>query len=373
VRRFVPLILLTVILGAYLGYRRYLAGRPFAWSGTVEARNITVGSRVGGRVLKVDATEGATVAANAPLVELEPGDLPAQRAYAQAQLEQAKAALDKLVAGSRPEEIAAAKARAAQADAAFAQTRNGSRAEEIAAADARLAMMQAGVDKAQLDFDRAHKLLASRAIPQSEGDLADTALRTAIAQRDAQKKVTEETHAGARVEEKAQAAARAAEAGASAKLVEAGARSEDIRAATATVAAAKARVEQLDVALAELTIRAPVGAHVEALDLRPGDILGPNAPAATLLEEGQLYVRIYVPETELGHISVGDSVPITVDSFDRSFTGKVEHIDTVGQFSPRNLQTADQRADQVFAVRVGLVEGTDVLKAGMSAEIQVPK
>jgi HlyD family secretion protein len=120
-------------------------------------------------------------------------------------------------------------------------------------------------------------------------------------------------------------------------------------------------------------IRAPSAARVEALDLRPGDILAPNAPAAALLEEGQLYVRIYVPETEIGHIKVGDSVPITVDSFGaREFPGKVEHIDEKGEYSPRNLQTADERADQVFAARIGLV-GNPELRAGMAATIHVPK
>ena len=79
-----------------------------------------------------------------------------------------------------------------------------------------------------------------------------------------------------------------------------------------------------------------------------------------------------MPETEIGRIKVGDTVPITVDSFgSRSFEGKVEHIDEKGQYSPRNLQTADERADQVFATRVGLREGKDVLRAGMAAFIQV--
>ena len=184
----------------------------------------------------------------------------------------------------------------------------------------------------------------------------------------------EQTRAGARVEEKDQAAARAAEADAAAKLVLAGARVEDLRAAQAQVEAAKARVDQLDVMLAELTIKAPAAARVESLELRPGDILAPNAPAATVLEDDQLYVRIYVPETQIGHVREGMEVPITVDSFgDREFKGKVEHVDARGQYSPRNLQTADERADEVFAVRVGLVDNKGELRAGMAATIHVPK
>ena len=93
-----------------------------------------------------------------------------------------------------------------------------------------------------------------------------------------------------------------------------------------------------------------------------------------LLEEKQLYVRIYVPETLLGHLKLGQTVPISVDSFaDRSFQGVVEHINQVGEYSPRNLQTADERADQVFATRVGLRNGFEQLRAGMAAFIRVPK
>jgi HlyD family secretion protein len=126
--------------------------------------------------------------------------------------------------------------------------------------------------------------------------------------------------------------------------------------------------------IGELTIRAPVAARVESLDLRPGDILQPNATAATLIEADQLYVRIYVPETQLGFIHINQEVPVSVDSFPgKSFRGKVQHLNNVGEFSPRNLQTADERADQVFAARVALVDGRELLKAGMAAFIKVPK
>ena len=373
-KRLLPLIVLVVIAATYFGYKRYLAHKPYEWAGTVEARTVTVGSRTGGRIAKIRVQEGDHVTAGQPLIELEPGDLTAQRAMADAQLQQMQAAYDKLKKGARPEEIAQANARSAQANAALAETRHGSRAEEIATGQARVAQFKAAFDKAALDADRSRRLLASGAIAKAEADASETALASARAELDAQQRGLDELNAGARVEVKQQAAARAQEADAAARLVLAGARVEDLQAGEAQVAAAKAHVEQLDVMIGELVIRAPNPARVEALDLRPGDILSPNAPAATLLEDGQLYIRIYVPETEIGHIKVGDTVPISVDSFaSRTFEGKVEHIDEKGQYSPRNLQTADERADQVFAARIGLVEGKDQLRAGMSALIHVPK
>jgi HlyD family secretion protein len=373
-RRIVPLVVAVIVLAGYLGYRAWSAGRPFEWSGTVEAREISVGSRTGGRVKEVLLKEGDHAEAGQPLVILEPGDLDAQKLMAQAQLDEAQASLDKLKAGARPEEIDEAKARAQTAQSALVEAEHGSRAEEIAGAKAHLAAAQVTLDKAQLDDDRSRKLLAEGAVPQSEVDNADATLRGAVAQRDALSQAMDELVNGVRREEIAQAATRSAEARASEKLVLAGSRVEDIRIAQAQVEAARGHLDQILVMIGELQVRAPRAARVETLDLRPGDILAPNATAAVLLEDDQLYVRIYVPETQIGYARIGSSVPVYVDSFpDQAFAGVIEHIDVQGEYSPRNLQTADERANQVFATRVGLKDGIGTLRAGMSASIRVPR
>jgi multidrug resistance efflux pump len=358
----------------YGGYRVYLERKPYEWSGTVEARTISVGSRAGGRVKEVLVREGDQVQAGQPLITLEPGDYPAQLMQAQAQLVQWQANLEKLQQGARPEELAEARARALTAKAALDQAVAGSRPEEVAASEARLAVQEVAVEKAKLDADRIHALDQSGATARVDVDNADMDLKGAIALRDALRHQLDELKNGSRRTEVAQAQARSMEQSASARLVAAGSRTEDLKAAQAEVDGAQGRVDQMQVMLTELTVRAPLPARVEALDLRPGDILAPNATAAVLLEEKQLFVRIYVPETLLGHVKVGQTVPVSVDSFpDQRFQGVVEHINGVGEYSPRNLQTADERADQVFATRVGLRTGFEQLRAGMAAFIQVPK
>ena len=374
VKRFIPLIVLALAVTGYLGYRAWLGTRPYEWSGTVEARTISIGSRAGGRVKEVLVHEGDRVTAGQPIVILEPGDLDAQKLMAQGALDQAKATLEKLVKGARPEELDQARARAQTASAALEETKVGARSEQIAGANARLVAAQVSLDKAQLDANRVHKLFDAQAVSQAEVDNADSALNGAVAQRDAARQVLDELKNGSRREEIQQAVARAQEAQASAKLVQAGSRVEDIKAADGQVKAAQGKLDSIQILLDELTVRAPRPSRIESLDLRPGDILAPNATAATLLEDDQLYVRIYVPETVIGKIRVGEEVPIVVDSFpSRSFKGVVEHINGVGEYSPRNLQTADERADQVFATRVGVREGRDDLRAGMAAFIRVPK
>jgi multidrug resistance efflux pump len=368
------LIVFLLIGAVYGGYRVYLLRKPYEWSGTVEARTISVGSRAGGRVKEVLVKEGDRVAKGQPLITLEPGDWPAQLMQAQAQLVRSQANLDKLQKGARPEELDQARARAMTAKAAFAQTRAGSRPEQVAAAEARLAVQELAVEKARHDAERMAKLDNAGAAVQAEVDNANISVRTAAAQRDAIKQQLEELKNGSRREEVQHAQAREAEQVASEKLVTAGARTEDIRAAAAEVDGAEGRVDQIKSMVDELTIRAPLATRVEALDLRPGDILGQNAIGAVLLEESQLYVRIYVPETQLGLVKIGQEVPIHVDSFpNQVFIGVVEHVNSIGEYSPRNLQTADERADQVFATRVGLKTGFEQLRAGMAAFIQVPK
>jgi multidrug resistance efflux pump len=325
-------------------------------------------------VREVLVKEGDRVKRGDPLVVLEAGDWPAQLQQAEAQLAMTQAALDRLTAGARPEEIAAAKARTQTAQALLQETRSGARSEAVAAAEARLAAQDVAVDKARKDAERMHKLVAAGAAVPADVDNADLAVRAATAQRDALSQQLDELRHGARREEVAQAVARAAEQRASEQLVTSGARVEDLRAAAAQVKGAQGKVDQIKTMIDELTIKAPAAARVEALDLRPGDIIAPNATALSLVEDDQLYVRIYVPETELGHVAVGREVPIHVDSFPgEAFQGVVQHISSVGEYSPRNLQTSDERADQMFATRIGITRGADRLRAGMAATIAVPR
>jgi multidrug resistance efflux pump len=370
----VVLVVALAVAGWYGWHRWRLAHAPYEWSGTVEARTISLGSRAGGRVQRVLIKEGDRVKTGDPIVALEPGDWPAQLEQAEAQLAMAQATLDKLQAGARPEEIAAARARTQTAQAQLQETTAGARHEEVAAARARLAGQQAALDKAQKDAERMHKLAASGAAVPAEVDSADSAVKAQLAQRDALAQQLDQLTNGSRREQVAQAAGRAAELRASEQLIRSGTRSEDLRAAEAQVKGARGKVDQIKTMIDELTIVAPAAARVEALELRPGDIIAPNATAVTLVEDDQLYVRIYVPETQLGHVKPGQRVPIRVDSFpDETFAGEVQHINSVGEYSPRNLQTSDERADQVFATRIGISGGAERLRAGMAATIAVPR
>jgi HlyD family secretion protein len=331
-------LLIVLALGglSYGGYRVYEYRQPYEWSGTVEAKIVSVGSRTGGRVKEVLVTEGQDVKAGTVLAVLETGEWEAVKAIAEGELEAAEAAYEKLANGARPEELAQANARVAEARAAA--VKEGGRAIQE-----------------QRDFTRARTLFTGGAISAAEHEMKGGAARVAM---------------GAAAE----AGARAREAEAALKLLIGGTRPEDLRVAKAQVAVARAKLSSAVAHIDELSVRAPRDSRVEGITVRPGDILGPNATAARLLEKHELYVRIYVPETQIGKLKIGQVVPITVDSFsNRQFKGRVEHINEVGEFTPSRLVTTEDRANEVFGARVSLVDGTHDLKAGMAAFIHVAK
>ena len=149
-----------------------------------------------------------------------------------------------------------------------------------------------------------------------------------------------------------------------------GSRSEDEQQARAQVEAEEGRLAVLERQLAETEVKAPANGIIQTMDLRPGDLIAPNQPVANLLETDEIWVRVFVPETELGHVKVGQSVDVHIDTFsDRAFPAHVTSVSERAEYTPRNVQTAEQREDQVFAVRLR-IDPAPELKAGMTATVR---
>jgi membrane fusion protein YbhG len=259
--------ILVVVVAALLGFLFYSQHRhvPLKVSGFIEADEIRVGSRVGGRVAKTVAVEGAHVKVGDLLVELQPYDLLAQQAQARAQLQAASASME----------------------------------------------------LAKLTYERIKSSFQAQATSASEMDRADAETKSAAAM-------------------------------------------QELR---------KAELDQVTEQIKELRIICPVDGVVEAVDLRPGDLVAPNAPVLSLLDTSHLWVRAYVPENHL-NIQVNDQVPVVVDSFPhRSFAGHISFIASQAEFTPNNVQTPDERSKQVFRIKVTLDEGLDVLRPGMAADV----
>jgi multidrug resistance efflux pump len=366
-------VAIAVIIAAIWVIFAWQAHRSrFDYSGTVETREIQIGSKIGGRVVAVPVEEGQIVKAGTMLVRFECDELKAQRAQAQASSEQAQADLDKMTRGNRPEEIAQAEATARAQQASLEAARNGPRRQEIEQAQADYAAAAADATNAEITYKRMEKLVATDTISrQLFDDSRDK--RDAAAQR------AESAHqrlallqAGTRVEDLNAAEAKYKQAEAAAALSRKGFRKEDIEAARGRLAEAQGRVAELDARLREAELTAPADAVVEVVSVRPGNLVPAGRIVITMLETSQLWVKVYVPETDLAHVRLGQHATVRVDSFgNRAFDGHVGQIASQAEFLPRNVQTKSDREHQVFGAKIYVDNAQQILKSGMSATVRL--
>jgi len=362
-----------VVLGAVYAFW-HSNGRAAAIviSGIIEADDIHVGSKIGGRVLKVVAREGQTVKGGEPLVLLEPNEMDASLAQAQAELRQAEAKYALMTAGSRQEEIEQSEAAVKQAQAELDQLISGPRQQEIDQAVAEWKASKAQAENAQKFLQRVAGLSARELIAKQDYDDASAKADEAEQKMKAARERYDLLLAGTRKEEVERGRQRLAEADAKRRQIRSGFRKEEIAQAKSAMEAARARVDLMRTQLEETVIKAPVDALVETLDLEPGDMVGAGKPVATLLRTGSLWVRAYLPEARLGFVQPGLKVAVRVDSFPgKSFAGVVRRIHRQGEFTPRNVQTQEERALQVFQTEVVLDDPDHVLRPGMSADVTI--
>ena len=361
--------MVTVVVGSLVA-SRFLT-QPVKISGFIEADEVRVGSRVGGRVSEVLVREGQQITRGQSLLRLQPYDLQLRLAEACSQLAAREAVLAKLKAGLRPEEVAQAQARVNRLTATVAKLVAGPRHEEVAAARSRMTLSKAQRDRAKRSYERIQALYSRDATSVSREEL-DRVLedsQVAEATHQVRQEELQLLERGTRDEEKAEARAQLEEAAQALAMAKSGFRAEEIAEAAATVNAAQAAVDAIKIQINELEVLSDVNGVVEALELRPGDLVAPNAPLLSLLDTSRIWVRAYVPENRL-NVRIGDRFWVTVDSFPkRDFEGTVTYISNQAEFTPRNVQTPDERSGQVFRIKVELSDDAHELRPGMAADV----
>ncbi len=339
-------------------------------SGFVEADEVRVGSQVGGRVDSVLVEEGQRVTPGTTLFTISSFDWQERLAEAQAQLVSAQAEHARLASGYRVEEIAQARARRDRAASVLERLNVGPRPREIEIARERLKIARANLELAHSEHARVTKLREQERAARTEYDMAARELKqtqSEVASAEQEVALLEE---GTRSEELAEARALLAESQQALDLLEQGYRAEDTAKAAAQVAAAEARVGAIRKQMEELAVKSPCECVVEGVELRPGDLVPAGAPAVTLLDLSRLWIRSYVPESFLGRVKIGQRVPVRIDGFpDRRFVGRISYLASDGEFTPRNIQTPEERSKQVFRVKIYLEEGRDLLRVGMAGDV----
>ncbi|MFQ6102330.1 MAG: HlyD family secretion protein [Anaerolineae bacterium] len=394
-------------------------------SGFIEAEEVAVAPELGGRVVELLVDEGDEVEAGQVLVRLDGTLLEAQIGAAEAGLDVAQAQLDQALAGARPEQIRQAKAALAQAEAArdgayqawqdFIAIRDNPQEldaqiaqarAQVAAAEAALAQATALKDAAEIadnSFQEGMEALEEAreeleqipepfrpALPgvpldahlipnaywkswvgvntaQAGLDGARAVLNDLYAMRNNPQELNAQVDATETQYRAAEAAVRMAQAQLDA--LRAGATEEEIAIVEAQVEQAQASLQALLVLGDKLTIVAPVSGLVLERSIHEGELAAPGATLLTLGDLDKVTLTVYVPEDKLGQVHIGQQVEVRVDSFpERTFTGTVAAIAHEAEFTPRNVQTQEERVNMVFAVDVDIPNPDHALKPGLPAD-----
>ena len=287
-------------------------------SGHVEATEVRIAAKTPGTLAALRVDEGDRVAAGQTLAEVDTIDI--------------ELALD------------AARAERSQADAELRLRRAGSRKEDIAEARAQVARAEADLDGAEKDLARMEGLLAAGSGTQTSRD-----------------------DAGAR-----RAAAGAAVTAAQERLrkTEAGSRPEEIDAARARVAAADARIAQLEQQMKDAAMLSPVAGVVSEKVAEVGELLARGSAVVVVTALADAWLTVYVAEPDLARIRLGQTAEVRTDD-GQTRQGRVTFIASQAEFTPRNVQTRDERVKLVFKVKVGLPNQDGLFKPGMPAEARL--
>jgi multidrug resistance efflux pump len=369
----IVVLLLAAGGGAYWWYLQQVDGN-LVLPGTVEVQEVRLSSKIGGRVKNVFIDDGAEVKANEPLIELDIPELRAQRGQLVAQINAAKAAAAKADKGPLQEEYKASELAVAAAQARYDKMKEGSRKNEIEQAKKNLEAWEVDLATARRNLQRIAGLVQSKAASQKELDDADGLYRRLEATVNEAKARFDLITEGFRKEEKDEALAELHRAEANDALLRTGTREEDKAAAHARVAELEAKLTELDANIAEAVVKAPEDAVVELVSVRPGDTTAPNQPVVRVLRAKDMRIKAFVPETELGRVLLNQEVAVTIDTYpDRKFKGKIMYVSPTAEFTPRNVQSIDERRHQVFAIKVRVDDPQGIFKSGMAADVYLPK
>jgi len=288
-------------------------------SGTVEAREADLGFQMSGRIVWIGPNEGDGVQEGDEVARLDMEELEARRRVAEAQLEAARAMLAELTTGFRQEEIAAGQAVLRGAEEQLADARR--------------------------DLDRSRRLFDGGAISREMLDKAETAAR-----------VVESTVDQAREQ---------------VQILEEGPRQERVAAQRAIVSQAEAALAQVEAGLSNARITIPFPGIVTIKHREPGETVSPGLPVLTIMDPEDRWVRIYVREDRIGEVQLGQEATITADTYpERMYGGEVIFIANESEFTPRNVQTTEERVKLVYAVKVRITgDSSHDLKAGIPADV----
>lgn len=332
-------ILLLVL--ALLSFSAWLSGcseskneNSIEVSGTVEATQISINSEIAGKLKEVLVEEGISIKEGLVLAKID-------STIQALQVQQAESAL-------------------ASARESSKQTKTGSREQQIAQAKAGVEQVDALLKGAKESSANAQDNLKRIELLEKDGgattqQLLDAQTRNNVAQAqveayNAQKKSAQEQLA----------------------LLKDGSTTEAINIANAGVSQAMTNLEIAKAQLGKTIIYAPMEGILTDVNFKKGEFVSPGTALFTVLDPQDLWIKVYVSEKDLPRIKIGQKADVFVDAYPgRRFVGKVSYISSKAEFTPKNLQTAEERVNMVFAVKIRITDDNEQLKPGLPADVKI--
>ncbi|MBM3766913.1 MAG: HlyD family efflux transporter periplasmic adaptor subunit [Acidobacteria bacterium] len=384
-KKLIPVVVLAgAALAAYF-YLRPPAADPtrIRLSGNLEVIEINMAFKTPGRVVELHAKEGDAVTQGQVLARLETQSLELQKTRDEAGVTAAQSALAQLridtdrTRESWEREMSMRRAEIAQAEAQVRDLQAGSRAQEVAQAQAALDDVRAQLEQARADGDRAQRLFAKEDISRAAYDQAQTRVKSlSAAVRSAEQRLAL-VKEGPRKESIELARAQLTRARAAMQVTEANRRELDRKVQeqtlrTAEIERARAQAGLAATQLEDSAMRAPSAGIVLSRPVEPGEVVGAGATVLTIGDLGRPTLRAYVTETQLGRVKLGQKVKLTTDSLPgRAFDGAITFIASEAEFTPKQIQTPEERVKLVYRIKIEVPNQDGALKNNMPMDAEI--
>ncbi|MCW5962913.1 MAG: efflux RND transporter periplasmic adaptor subunit [Bryobacterales bacterium] len=381
-----PVLVLAVVAAAvwWVALRPREDGLVARISGNIELTEVNIAFKTPGRLAELQVKEGDTVKAGQVLARLDTEQLESQRRMAQAMLAAAESRMQQLRTAIAYQEeslsgiTAQRQAELRGATAQLDELREGSREQEKQQARAALRHAESDYARAEADWHRAETLFRAEDISAAEHDRVRAiflAAQSALDQARERLALVEEgprtqtIQAASAQVERATAALRTAKAG----KLELDRLRQEVNSRQAEINQASASLAVIETQIADATVSSPIDGVVLVKSAEAGEVLAAGVTIATIGDIGSPWLRGYISQEQQGRVQLGAQVKVHVDSYPgRSFDGRLSFVAAEAEFTPKQIQTSDERAKLVYRVKVDLANPQGALKSNMPAEAEIP-
>ena len=384
-------LILAVVLIAVLGTAGVLAYRSLHTaptdrilvSGNIELNQVDIAFKTSGRLIERAVNEGDPVKKGMVIARLDREQLLRQHETAQAALATSQATLAEAQSAlqwqqaTMQADLQLKNADVSAAESQLLQLKNGARPQEIQQANAAVAAAQAQYDQASKDWERAQSLYKEEDISTSQYDGFRTRFESTGANLKQAKEQAGLVQAGPRSELIEGASAQVARARAGLKMgqansIETTRREQEITARRSDIERARAQLALVDSQLADTIAVSPIDGMVLVKAADVGEVLGPGTSVVTVGDIDRPWLRAYIREQDLGRVKVGSQARVTTDSFPgKTYEGRVSFVSSEAEFTPKQIQTAEERVKLVYRVKIDIDNPRHELKSNMPADAEI--